>query len=277
MYTLNCRGKLLSLANPVVMGIMNATPDSFHTGQLQFSETEWIDLASQMIQDGASLIDIGGQSTRPGSIRLSAEDEMARVIPVIRLIHRNFPEVPISVDTYHAAVAIAAVEAGASLINDISGGEMDSKMITTAGALKVPYICMHMQGTPETMQIQPFYHQITLEITDYFIRKSAACLKAGIHDLIIDPGFGFGKTVAHNFQLLNELNQLNILDKPILVGLSRKSMIQKTLGVTSADALNGTTVLHTLALDRGAHILRTHDVRAAMEAIELVQATRNAS
>lgn len=274
MYTLNCRGKLLSLAKPVVMGIMNATPDSFHSGQLNLTEAAWIEMAQQMIQDGAALLDIGGQSTRPGSIRLSAEDEMARVIPVIRLIHRNFPDTPISVDTYHASVAIAAIEAGAAIINDISGGEMDPEMIRTVGALKVPYVCMHMQGTPETMQVKPSYSQITLEITDYFIRKTAACLKAGIHDLIIDPGFGFGKTVEHNFQLLNELNQLQILDKPILVGLSRKSMIQKTLGITSDAALNGTTVLHTLALDRGAHILRTHDVREAAEAIELVQATR---
>ncbi len=277
MYSINCKGKLLSFEEPLVMGIMNATPDSFYEGNLQHGPDDWLAMAAKMIKDGAAILDIGGQSTRPGSNRISSAEELARVIPVIETIHRHFPGIFISIDTYRSIVAKAAVEAGASMVNDISGGNMDKAMIPTVAALKCPYICMHMQGTPENMQKEPLYENVVTTVLDFFIAKLEECRKAGINDIIIDPGFGFGKTIAHNFQLLQHLSVFSVTGKPVLAGLSRKSTIYKTLGVSAADALNGTTVLNSIALLNGASLLRVHDVKEAREAVLLFTAYKKAS
>ena len=269
MNSINCKGKLLSLDEPVVMGIINATPDSFYEGHLKLNSEGILALAGKMIQDGAAILDIGGLSTRPGSTPVSVQEETDRVLPVIEAIRKVYPEIILSIDTYNSQVARAAVNAGASIINDISGGNLDKDMLNTVAGLQVPYICMHMQGTPATMQQAPVYSNVVKEVLDFFIAKIDACNKAGIKDVIIDPGFGFGKTIEHNFQLLKELAVLSITNKPILAGLSRKSTIYKTLGITAADALNGTTVLNTMALLNGASILRVHDVKEASEAIKL--------
>ncbi len=272
MFTLNCKGKLISTEIPLIMGIINATPDSFYKGDLAKGMDGIIALAEKMITDGATILDVGGQSTRPNSDRISAEEEMVRVIPVIEKIHTNFPQAIISIDTYQSKVAIAAVQAGASIVNDISGGQMDAEMILTVAAMRnVPYICMHTKGTPETMQAQAVYEDVTKEVLEYFIAKIDECKKAGIKDVIIDPGFGFAKNANQNYTLLKNLSILKMLEKPILVGISRKSTIYKTLNVTAAEALNGTTVLNTLALNNGASILRVHDVKEAMEAVKLME------
>mgnify|MGYP000873094150 CR=1 FL=1 len=276
MYSINCKGKLLSLESPVVMGIINITPDSFYEGHLAASPGALVDMAGKMLEEGARILDIGGQSTRPGSERISAAEEGDRVLPVIESIHQAFPDAFLSVDTYQHEVAVNAIQSGVSIVNDISGGEMDPEMIPTVAGRGVPYICMHMQGTPETMQQQPSYQNVVKELLDYFVKKIDQCQKAGILDIIIDPGFGFGKTIGHNFQLLNRLELFKILDKPLLAGLSRKSTIYKTLGVTAGEALNGTTVLNTIALLKGASILRVHDVKQAVECIRLVTAMQQA-
>jgi dihydropteroate synthase len=276
MFTLNCRGKIIVAEQPLVMGILNATPDSFYEGHLAKSDAAMLALITQLLQDGADIIDVGGQSTRPGSERISAAEETDRVLPVIECIQKHFPQAIISIDTYSSQVAKAAVEAGAGIINDISGGAMDAAMIETAAALKTPYICMHMQGTPATMQQQPHYKNVVTEVLDYFIAKTAACKKAGITDIIIDPGFGFGKTIAHNFSLLKNLQAFTILQCPVLAGLSRKSTVYKTLATTADKALNGTTVLNTLALQNGAALLRVHDVKEAKETVTLMQAYKKA-
>jgi dihydropteroate synthase len=276
MFTINCRGRLVALDRPQVMGIINVTPDSFYQGHLADGPYGILAMARQMVAAGATFLDIGGQSTRPGSERIATEEEIARVLPVIELLHRELPETVISIDTYHAAVVQAAVGAGATMVNDISGGLMDTVMLPTVAALKVPYICMHMQGRPETMQQNPAYGDVVTEVLDYFIERLAACRQAGILDVLADPGFGFGKTPAHNFALLKNLSAFNILQCPLLVGLSRKSMICKTLGVKPADAINGTTALHVLALQNGAQILRVHDVKEAVEVVKLWGAYENA-
>ena len=269
MFTLNCKGKLLSLEKPVVMGILNATPDSFYKGYLQNSPEEILNLVKKMLAEGAGIIDIGGQSTRPGSQRISAAEETDRVVPLLELLHKYFAEAIFSIDTYHSSVATASVHAGASIVNDISAGTMDEKMIPAVGTLKVPYISMHIKGTPETMQQQAVYQDVVKEVLDFFITKTEECRLAGINDVIIDPGFGFAKTIAHNFTLLKNLSVFKMLNRPILAGLSRKSTIYKTLGVSVDEALNGTTVLNTIALMNGANIVRVHDVKEAVEAIEL--------
>ena len=276
MNSINCNGKLLSLDKPVVMGIINATPDSFYEGHLKLNIDEITALAGKMRQDGAVILDIGGLSTRPGSAPISVQEETDRILPVIEEIQKVYPEIILSIDTYNSQVARAAVNAGASIINDISGGNLDPDMLLTVSYLGVPYICMHMQGTPATMQQAPVYGNIVKEVLDFFIAKIEACNHAGIKDVIIDPGFGFGKTIEHNFQLLKALAVLAITNKPILAGLSRKSTIYKTLGVTAADALNGTTVLNTMALLNGASILRVHDVKEATEAVKLFNAFKKA-
>ena len=276
MFTLNCKGKLLILDRPMVMGILNITPDSFYIGHLNKSKDEIIRVVAQMIEDGADIIDIGGQTTKPGSWRLSADEELERIIPVIEQIQLKFPSTILSVDTYESKVAQVAVEAGVSIINDISSGEMDTNMYEVAAKLQVPYICMHMQGTPETMQQNPVYDDAVKDILDYFIKKINTLQQAGIKDIIIDPGFGFGKTVEHNFKLLKELNLFNILQKPILAGISRKSFIYKTLQLSADHSLNGTTVLNTLALQKGASFLRVHDVKEATQAVRLFQAYQSA-
>jgi dihydropteroate synthase len=270
MFTINCNGRLLVLDKPVVMGIINATPDSFYSGSRKQTTTEVVQQAADMLAAGATILDIGGQSTRPESETVGADEEMNRVIPAIQAIQQQFPDCYISVDTYHASVAKAAVEAGASMVNDVSGGCMDVDMLSTVAQLRVPFICMHMKGTPANMQLNPTYDNVTKEVLEFFIKQVEQCRLAGIHDVIIDPGFGFGKTIEHNFILLKELQLFSILQKPILLGISRKSSIYKTLGVTADEALNGTTVLHTIGLLNGANILRVHDVKEAMEAIKLV-------
>jgi dihydropteroate synthase len=274
MFTLNCKGRLLVIDKPIVMGILNITPDSFYPGS-RVNDTSVLTRAEQMLAEGAAILDIGGQSTRPGSEQIGAGEELKRVIGSIESLIKRFPDAIISVDTYHSVVAKEAVQAGASIINDISGGNLDPEMIPAVSGLDVPFICMHMKGTPGNMQEQASYENVTKEVLDYFTGKVDECKKAGIHDVIIDPGFGFAKTIAHNFQLLRDLPVFKMLDKPILAGISRKSTVYKTLKTTPGDALNGTTVLHTIALLNGATILRVHDVKEAVEAIELVQAYRS--
>ncbi len=276
MFTLNCKGKLLVIEKPLVMGIINATPDSFYEDS-RFSGTDKILAQSEkMIAEGADIIDIGGQSTRPGSKPISAEEELKRVITGIEIICRSFPGSIISVDTYYATVARESVQAGASIVNDISSGNMDKEMLATVAALKVPYIAMHIKGTPQTMQQHAKYDNVTSEVLDFFIQKKDECRKAGIHDVIIDPGFGFAKTTDQNFELLKNLSVFQMLDSPILIGVSRKSSIYKTLGVSVEQALNGTTVLNTIALMNGANILRVHDVKEAREAVKLCSLVKEA-
>jgi dihydropteroate synthase len=276
MFTLNCRGKIITAERPLVMGILNVTPDSFYERHLLKPAHELLGIAAQMLQDGADIIDIGGQSTRPGSTLISAAEETGRVLPVIELLHKNFPAAILSIDTFYSSVAKAAVMAGACIVNDISSGGMDEAMIETVAQLQTPYISMHMQGTPQTMQQQAEYNNVVTDVLDYFIAKTAHCKKAGITDIIIDPGFGFGKKIEHNFTLLKNLQAFSILDMPVLAGLSRKGTIYKTLGITAAEALNGTTVLNTLALQNGAAVLRVHDVKEAREAVILFEAYKKA-
>jgi dihydropteroate synthase len=273
MFTLNCKGRLLVIDKPIVMGIINATPDSFFAGSRFNSVNEIVVEAEKMLNDGANILDIGGQSTRPGSELISADEEIKRVIPAIKAITKKNPEAFISIDTFYSKVAIAAVDAGASIINDISAGGMDNRMITTVAELKVPYILMHIKGTPQTMQQNSDYENVTLEVLDYFISKTHELQKAGITDLIIDPGFGFAKTIEQNFELLKNLSVFKMLDRAIMLGLSRKSTIYKTLGVNVSEALNGTTVLNTIGLINGASILRVHDIKEAKETVKLFSAT----
>lgn len=275
MFTLNCKGRLLIVDKPLVMGIINATPDSFYHDSRQQTVDAILRQADKMIAEGAAILDIGGQSTRPGSVVVDAEEELNRVIHGIEAIHRRFPDIFISVDTYYAAVAKEAVQAGASIVNDISAGAMDENMIAAVASLNVAYVLMHMQGTPQTMQQSPQYENVSLEVLDFFTAKIDQLVQSGINSIIIDPGFGFGKTIAHNFELLRHLPAFRIIDRPLLFGLSRKSTVYRTLGGTAADALNGTTVLNTIGLVNGASILRVHDVKEAKEAVQLVTAFMN--
>jgi dihydropteroate synthase len=272
MFSWNLKGTVRIIEKPLVMGILNITPDSFYAGSRLRQEADWMERAEKMIAEGADILDIGGQSTRPGSERISTGEELTRVIPVLEQLHKRFPETILSIDTYQSEVARTAVAAGATMVNDISGGEMDTDMIPAVGALHVPYVCMHMQGKPEDMQRSPAYTDVVGEVLDFFLRKKAQCRDAGIHDLIIDPGFGFGKTIEHNFQLLQNLSAFKITGLPMLAGLSRKATVYKTLGITPEEALNGTTVLNTIALQQGADILRVHDVKEAKEAVLLLEA-----
>ncbi len=276
MFTLNCKGRLLVIDKPIVMGIINVTPDSFYEGSRSQYIDEVINKASLMIKDGATIIDIGGQTTKPGSEEIGVEEELKRVQPVIKELRKAFPQIFISIDTYHSTVAKSAIEAGADITNDVSAGLMDNEMLATVAALKVPYICMHMQGVPQTMHHNPAYEDVTKEVLDFFIERTATSKTAGIKDIIIDVGFGFGKTIHHNFTLLKNMKVFKMLDKPVLAGISRKSTIYKTLGITANEALNGTTVLNTIALLNGANILRVHDVKEAMECIALVNSYEKA-
>lgn len=270
MFTLNCKGKLLLINKPIVMGVINVTPDSFYNNSRQNTIEKAVQKAEQMLQEGATILDIGGQSTQPNSKPITIQEEINRTIPVIENILKKNPEAIISIDTYNAEVANIAVQNGASIINDISAGDMDKNMLSTVAALKVPFIAMHIQGTPQTMQQNPQYENVTNDIFNYFIKKIEQCRLAGINDVIIDVGFGFGKTIQHNMQLLKELHVFTMLHKAILLGVSRKSTIYKTLGITPEEALNGTTVLNTIGLLNGATILRVHDVKEAMECIQLL-------
>lgn len=267
------KDKLLSPSFPMVMGIINTTPDSFHAAS-RADVDRALHLAERMLEEGASVLDIGGQSSRPGSGSGSAEEEAARVLPVITAVHQRFPEALISVDTWRASVAHDAVECGASLVNDIGAGLLDEAMLPTVAALGVPYIAMHMQGTPATMQQAPYYTDVAAEVTHFLSQRLNAAHQAGIADVILDPGFGFGKTTAHNYTLLRELGRLTSLGVPVLAGLSRKRMINAVLGTTPEEALNGTTSLNTIALLNGASLLRVHDVKEAVQAVKLVQAYR---
>ena len=269
MFTLNCKGRLLMVDKPLVMGIINATPDSFYSASRHAGIDAVLQQVEMMLKDGAAILDIGGQSTRPGSKKIDATEESDRILKPVEVIHKNFPEAIISIDTFYSSVASAAVEAGASIINDTSAGSFDEKMISTVAELKTPYVLMHMKGNPQTMQQEPNYENITGEVLDFFINKTDQLRKAGINDIIIDPGFGFGKTIANNFELLRNLSLFKILDCPIMLGVSRKSTISKILNITVDEALNGTTVLNTMGLMNGAQILRVHDVKQAVEAVNL--------
>lgn len=271
MFTLNCKGRLLAFDRPLIMGIINTTPDSFYQGSRHAETDEVLRTAEQMIKSGAAILDIGGQSTRPGSRWLGAEEELSRVLPSIEAISRRFPEIVISIDTFHALVAGRAVEAGASIVNDISAGSMDEALIKTVAELQVPYVLMHMQGTPGDMQQAPQYGNVVTEVFDFLAQKIVELREAGVHDILIDPGFGFGKTIDHNFQLLRKLEVFASMGMPLLAGLSRKSTIYKTLGTTAEEAVNGTTVLNTIALQKGAAVLRVHDVKEARECVLLLE------
>lgn len=268
-FSLNLSGRLLDLSEPRIMGILNITPDSFYTKGRDSDLDSALRLAEQMYADGASIIDIGGQSTRPGAKVVGAEEEIKRVVPVIEALIKRFPEMIISVDTYYAAVAKASVEAGALIINDISAGLLDEEMLPTISMLGVSYILMHMQGTPQIMQQNPQYGDVVVEVFDFLNQRVQLAREMGIKDIVIDLGFGFGKTIIQNYSLLKHLRAFEMLQCPMLVGVSRKSMIYKALGIGPEDALNGTSILHAWALQAGAHLLRVHDVKAAVEAVQL--------
>ncbi len=275
---INIRGRLIDLSLPRVMGIINVTPDSFFSGSRAESENEIIENAGRMIEDGADFLDIGGWSSRPGAGEIPVELERARVITAVKVVSREFPEAAISVDTYRSEIAEEAVsEYGAGMINDITGGESDRNMFQTVSRLQVPYVIMHMQGLPSYMQENPSYENVASDIIKWFGERIVRLKSMGVTDIIIDPGFGFGKNASHNFQLLNSLSDFSITGLPVLVGVSRKSMVWKTLGISPEEALNGTTVLNTVALLAGADILRVHDVREAVQAVKLVQKLRNSS
>jgi dihydropteroate synthase len=271
MFSLNCKGRLLCAETPIVMGILNITPDSFYEGSRFENTTTLIHKAAEMILEGATILDIGGQSSRPGAESITAEEEWERIAPAIQSIRENFPGIFISVDTYYASVAQSAVEAGADMINDISAGKLDPEMIPAVARLNIPFIAMHMKGNPSNMQEQTVYKDLLREIMDYFTERIQYFHKAGIKDVIIDPGFGFAKTIEQNFKLLSNLEDLKILQMPILAGLSRKSMIYKTLGISPEESLNGSSALHTIALMKGVQIIRAHDVKEAVECIKLTQ------
>lgn len=268
---ISCKGKLIDLRTPKIMGILNLTPDSFYDGGLYNNTDRALAQTEKMLLEGATFIDIGGASSKPGAVEISTDEELARVLPVIEEIHKTFPETIISIDTYKSDVAKLAVAAGAAMVNDISGGKLDPKMLKTVGALGVPYVVMHMQGTPQNMQDKPSYDNILTEIRSFFAAKIDAAHKAGIHDVIIDPGFGFGKTLEHNYSLLKNLSNIKMNGIPLLIGVSRKSMIYKLLQAEVTEALNGTTVLNTVALQQGAQILRVHDVKEAHQAVQLIE------
>ena len=272
--TLNCRGRLLDLTQPAVMGILNITPDSFFSGS-RVSLAQAVDTVQQMLDDGASFIDIGGYSTRPGAATVSPTEEADRVLPIIETLSSTFPDALISIDTFRASVARQAVTSGAAIINDVSGGTLDSAMFTTVAELSqskaVPYILMHLRGTPQTMQSLATYQNVVTEVIDELAVRLAELRSLGAKDIILDPGFGFAKTPVQNFELLHHLTAFRVFEEPVLVGLSRKTTIWKTLNIKPEEALNGTTVLNTVALLNGASILRVHDVREAVEAIKLTQ------
>jgi dihydropteroate synthase len=268
--TLNCRGRLVSLETPVVMGILNITPDSFFAGsRIPLEKT--VEIAQKMLADGATFLDIGGYSTRPGAADISPTEEADRVLPVIEAIIKSFPDALISVDTFRASIARQTVESGAAIINDVSGGTLDQAMFETVASLDVPYVLMHMRGTPATMQSMTTYQNLVTDVIDELAVRLTELRALGQKDIILDPGFGFAKTPAQNFLLLNQLESFGLFDEPLLVGLSRKSTIWKTLGISANEALNGTTVLNTIALTKGASILRVHDVREAVETVKLTK------
>ena len=267
--TINCKGRLIDLSTPHVMGILNITPDSFYDGGKYKNDLDILNHVEKMLNEGATFIDVGANSSRPNAIEISEDKELNRILPIIQLILNEFPDTLLSVDTFRGSIAKSCIKNGAALINDISAGHKDKNMLQTIADLKVPYIMMHMRGTPQTMQQQTHYDSLMKDILFYFSERIAAARRLGIIDLIIDPGFGFAKTTEQNFELLNQLELFKILELPILAGVSRKSMIYKTLENSPDDALNGTSVLNTIALQKGTKILRVHDVKEAMECIKL--------
>ena len=273
---ISCKGKLIDLTTPKIMGILNLTPDSFYDGGLYNNTDRALAQTEKMLLEGATFIDVGGASSKPGTVEVSADEELARVLPVIEKIHIKFPDTLISIDTYRSDVAQQAVAAGAAMVNDISGGNLDAKMLKTVGALGVPFVAMHMQGKPQNMQDKPSYDNILTDIRSFFAAKIDAAHKAGIHDIIIDPGFGFGKTLEHNYALLKHLSSIQMDGVPMLIGVSRKSMIYKLLQIEVAEAGNGTSVLNTVALQQGAQIIRVHDVKEAHQAVQLIEKLKNA-
>ena len=269
---INVNGRLMNLSEPQVMGILNVTPDSFYAGSRGVTEQSIVDRLHQCMNEGASIVDIGAYSSRPGAQEVSVAEEMERLRTGLELVRKHRPDAIVSVDTFRADVAKMCVEEyGVALINDISAGQMDNQMFTTIARLGVPYIIMHMKGTPQDMQIAPKYDHFLKEIFYYFSEKVQELRDLGVKDIIIDPGFGFGKTLEHNYELMNHLEEFVLFELPILVGISRKSMIYRLLDITPEEALTGTTALNTIALQKGAHILRVHDVREAVETVKIVQ------
>lgn len=274
--TINCRGQLIDLSTPCVMGIINITPDSFFSKSRFNSQQAILERVDQIVKEGGTMADVGAYSSRPGAANVSAAEEYARLLPSLELIRKRYPELILSLDTFRAEVAEKIVTEGlADIINDISGGEMDGAMFDTVARLKVPYILMHMQGTPDTMQLNPVYKDVTADVSLWLSERVDKLRSMGVNDVIIDPGFGFGKTVEHNYSMLNNLDEFRLFQLPLLVGLSRKSMIYKVLGGDPEGALNGTTALNTVALLKGANILRVHDVKEAVECVKLVSELRS--
>ena len=273
--TINCTGKLVDLSTPKIMGILNVTPDSFYDGGVHNSEKKILDHVEKMLNDGAIFIDIGAYSSRPNAINIDEDEELNRVVPALELVNKKFPEAIISIDTFRSKVAETCLNSGASIINDISAGEMDEKMMKIVGKYNVPYVMMHMKGNPQNMIRKTNYDDMLKEIIKYFSKKINQAVSYKINDMIIDPGFGFAKDLKQNYDLLSNIDLLKILDKPIMVGISRKSMIYQSLKTSAKESLNGTTVLNTVSLIKGASILRVHDVKEANECIKLISALNN--
>ncbi|MEZ4792751.1 MAG: dihydropteroate synthase [Gelidibacter sp.] len=269
--TINCKGQLIDLSAPKVMGILNLTPDSFYDGGKFQDELTILKQVERMLVEGATFIDVGAYSSRPNAEDISEDAELRRILPIVVLVLKEFPDVLLSIDSFRSKIAKQCIEAGASMINDISAGKLDANMLQTVAKLHVPYVMMHMRGTPKTMQTLTQYDHLVKDILFYFSERIAAARALGIVDLVVDPGFGFAKTITQNYEILSNFECFKMLELPLLAGLSRKSMVYKPLGLDSGEALNGTTVLNTIALQKGASILRVHDVREAMETIKLVE------
>ncbi|PQJ80815.1 dihydropteroate synthase [Polaribacter porphyrae] len=269
--TINCKGILIDLSSPKVMGILNITPDSFYDGGKYKNEKAILNQVEKMLTEGATFIDVGAYSSRPGAKHISEEEELKRIVPVVELLLKNFPEIVLSIDTFRSRVADVTIKSGAAIVNDISGGNMDANMFKTVANLQVPYILMHMLGTPQNMQQNPVYDDIVKDIISFFAKQIFELHQLKLNDVIIDVGFGFGKTIAHNYQILKDLSLFKSLEAPILAGVSRKSMLYKTLDISAQEALNATTSANTIALLNGANILRVHDVKEAVEAVKIVE------
>ncbi|WGH76962.1 dihydropteroate synthase [Tenacibaculum tangerinum] len=267
--TINCKGTLVDVSTPKVMGILNITPDSFFDGGKYTNERDMLTQTEKMLKEGATFIDVGAYSSRPGATHISEEEELQRLAPVVRLLVKSFPDILLSVDSFRSRVVAEAIGLGAAIVNDISGGKMDAKMFETVAKLQVPYIMMHMQGTPQNMQQNPQYTNVVIEVLSFFAEQLFALRQLQVNDVLIDVGFGFGKTIDQNYELLQQLSLFKSLEVPILTGVSRKSMLYKLLGITPQEALNATTVANTIALLNGTNILRVHDVKEAMDAVKI--------
>lgn len=269
--TINCKGELIDLNTPRVMGILNITPDSFYDGGAYKDDLSVLNQTEKMVLEGATFIDIGAYSSRPNADHISESEELSRLIPIVEIINKNFPDTYISIDTFRSNIAKIAVETGACLINDISGGNMDSKMFDTVASLQVPYVLMHMEGTPQNMEANATYNNVTQDVLSFFAEKTSLLKQKKVNDIIIDLGFGFGKTLHHNYELLRNMELFKNMEFPILTGVSRKSMLYKLLNTDATKALNATSIANTIAIQKGTSILRVHDVKEAMETIKIVQ------